>query len=371
LANIINGTDTGSGGLITTGDSSDELQLQTAEVARVTLTNSAVVVNESGADVDFRVEGDTDANLLFVDAGNDAIGIGTSSPGNYRLKTVGAGFAFFGNNYFNVGIHDGSASQRGVAFGYNSASQTGIIAAETSSAASNLAFFTFGGVNWVEGMRIDSSGNLLVGTTSAFSQTGKATFASGASGNGLIVQVGNSYTAYQSTNASGTSAYYAAIWSNNGNSFSTCGTIQVSGSTTSYNTSSDYRLKENVAPMTGALAKVLELNPVTYTWKVDGSAGQGFIAHELQAVCSDAVSGERDETEIRQVEVSPAVPATYDEEGNELTPAVEAVYEEREVPKYQGVDTSFLVATLTAAIQELKAELDEAKARIAALETGA
>jgi hypothetical protein len=79
LANIINGTDTGSGGLITTGDSSDELQLQTAEVARVTLTNTAVVVNESGADVDFRVEGDTEANLLFVDASAEAIGIGTNS----------------------------------------------------------------------------------------------------------------------------------------------------------------------------------------------------------------------------------------------------------------------------------------------------
>jgi hypothetical protein len=79
LANIINGTDTGSGGLITTGDSSDELQLQTAEVARVTLTNTAVVVNESGANVDFRVEGDTEANLLFVDASADAVGIGTNS----------------------------------------------------------------------------------------------------------------------------------------------------------------------------------------------------------------------------------------------------------------------------------------------------
>jgi hypothetical protein len=79
LANIINGTDTGSGGLITTGDSSDELQLQTAEVARVTLTNTAVVVNESGADVDFRVEGDTEANLLFVDASADNIGMGTNS----------------------------------------------------------------------------------------------------------------------------------------------------------------------------------------------------------------------------------------------------------------------------------------------------
>jgi hypothetical protein len=93
LANIINGTDTGSGGLITTGDSSDELQLQTAEVARVTLTNTAVVVNESGANVDFRVEGDTEANLLFVDASADNVGIGTSSPSR-QLEVSKAGIAY-------------------------------------------------------------------------------------------------------------------------------------------------------------------------------------------------------------------------------------------------------------------------------------
>jgi cell division protein FtsB len=97
---------------------------------------------------------------------------------------------------------------------------------------------------------------------------------------------------------------------------------------------------------------------------------EGFIAHELQAVCPDAVVGEKDATEIRQVQVSSAVPATYDEEGNELTPAVEAVHEEREVPVIQSVDTSFLVATLTAAIQELSAKNDALEARIAALETG-
>jgi hypothetical protein len=92
LANIINGTDTGSGGLITTGDSSDELQLQTAEVARVTLTNTAVVVNESGADVDFRVESDTDANALFVEGSSGNVGIGTSSPST-RLDVVTTGQA--------------------------------------------------------------------------------------------------------------------------------------------------------------------------------------------------------------------------------------------------------------------------------------
>lgn len=82
MASIINSTDTGQGGLIATGDNSDELQLQTAETARVTLTNTAVVVNEDGNDVDFRVEGDTDANLLFVDASTDRVGIGTSTPGD-------------------------------------------------------------------------------------------------------------------------------------------------------------------------------------------------------------------------------------------------------------------------------------------------
>ena len=88
MANIINGTDTGSGGLITTGDSSDELQLQTAEVARVTLTNTAVVVNESGADVDFRVEGDTNANLLFVDASADAVLVGKTATAFSTAGTV-------------------------------------------------------------------------------------------------------------------------------------------------------------------------------------------------------------------------------------------------------------------------------------------
>ena len=89
--------------------------------------------------------------------------------------------------------------------------------------------------------------------------------------------------------------------------------------------------------MTGALAKVSALKPVTYSWKVDGSAGEGFIAHELQAVVPDCVTGEKD---------------AVDEEGN---------------PVYQGIDTSFLVATLTAAIQELKAELDATKAEVASL----
>jgi len=84
--------------------------------------------------------------------------------------------------------------------------------------------------------------------------------------------------------------------------------------------------------MTGALAKVALLKPVTYTWKLDGSASEGFIAHELAEVCPHAVFGEKD-----------------------------AVNEDGSI-KSQGIDTSFLVATLVAAIQELNTKFEEYKA---------
>ena len=112
------------------------------------------------------------------------------------------------------------------------------------------------------------------------------------------------------------------------------GSVTTNGTLTSYNVSSDYRLKENIAPMTGALAKVAQLKPVTYKWKSNGSDGQGFIAHELQAVVPDCVTGEKD---------------AIDEDGN---------------PKYQAMDTSHLIATLVSAIQELKTEIDSLKQQI-------
>ena len=102
---------------------------------------------------------------------------------------------------------------------------------------------------------------------------------------------------------------------------------------------SDYRMKNSIAPMTGALAKVALLKPCTYKWNLNGSDGQGFIAHEVQAVVPQAASGEKDE-----VNADGSI-------------------------KAQGIDPSKLVATLTAAIQELKALVDAQAARITALES--
>jgi hypothetical protein len=121
----------------------------------------------------------------------------------------------------------------------------------------------------------------------------------------------------------------------NGNSG--VGSIYTSGSNTSYNTSSDYRLKQDIAPITGALAKVALLKPSTYKWKVDGANGEGFIAHELAEVFPQAVTGQKDEVD------------------------------EDDKPKYQAIDTSFLVATLTAALQETKALIDTQAETINAL----
>jgi len=195
---------------------------------------------------------------------------------------------------------------------------------------------------------LDSSGNLLVGTT--------ADPSSSVSG----VKICNPGTVARSRWSCGaitTTNNMIAFCNGNGD----VGTISVNGSATTYATSSDYRLKNTIAPMTGALAKVALLKPCTYKWNVDGSDGQGFIAHELQEVVEGCVTGEKDAVQEEQYEVTPAV---KDEEGNIVT---EAVMGTRTVPSYQGIDTSFLVATLTAAIQELKAIVDAQGAEIAAL----
>jgi hypothetical protein len=158
-----------------------------------------------------------------------------------------------------------------------------------------------------------------------------ATFSSGAQGyievEGDPSSVRNLFASNNTAAGTGSVGFFA--FKRNG---TYTGGISQTDAATSFVTSSDYRLKENVSPMTGALAKVSQLKPCTYTWKASGEASQGFIAHELAEVCPEAVFGEKD-----------------------------AVYEDGSI-KSQGIDTSFLVATLTAAIQELKAEFDAYKA---------
>jgi hypothetical protein len=182
-----------------------------------------------------------------------------------------------------------------------------------------------------ERMRIDSSGNLLLGTLTGINN-----------GTFNVKQSGSLDCINTAPAVAGT--YIAARFcSSVGN---TVGYISVSTSDVTYATSSDYRLKHDIQPMNGALAKVAALKPVTYKWNEDNRQSQGFIAHELQEVVPECVTGEKD-----------AVETYTDADGNESTR-----------PVYQGIDTSFLVATLTAAIQEQQALIQSLTDRITALE---
>ena len=129
------------------------------------------------------------------------------------------------------------------------------------------------------------------------------------------------------------------------------GYISTSGSSTAYNTSSDYRLKENVTPMSGATAQTKLLKPCNFDWIVGGNVN-GFIAHELAEVVPEAVTGTKDAMMDEEYEVTPAV---LDDEGNETTAAVMGT---RSVPDLQGIDQAKLVPLLTATIQELIARIE-------------
>jgi hypothetical protein len=235
----------------------------------------------------------------YTAAGNAGIALDCGTATNGTINLVGGGdlgvFRSNTSNAFDVGIGFGSNADR-------------ILSFTTANA---------------ERMRINSSGDLLVGTTSLLGSFGGRLTVLGVSGqyaiNTRVATDGDIGINFQ--NAAGGQPGY----------------IQVNTNTVNYVSSSDYRLKHDIQPMTGALAKVAALKPVTYKWNADDSESQGFIAHELQEVVPECVTGEKD---------------AVDAEGK---------------PVYQGIDTSFLVATLTAAIQELKAELDTVKAELATL----
>jgi hypothetical protein len=183
------------------------------------------------------------------------------------------------------------------------------------------------------------SGNATHGTTPSSSAAGAFTEAVGR-------------TTY--SRGSGTGGFGHLIFIN-GNG--TVGTVTTSGSATAYNTSSDYRLKENVVAMSGATERLKQLKPSRFNFITDpDKTVDGFLAHEVQDVVPEAITGTKDAMRDEEYEVTPAV---LNDDGSVVT---EAVMGTRSVPDYQGIDQSKLVPLLVATIQELEA-------RIAALES--
>ncbi len=269
---------------------------------------------------------DTNTGIFY---GTDIVGVSTG--GSERMRIDSSGNVGIGTSSFATGsklaVQTASGKLDVRSYGGSSVKLSSGAALGYNSTGSNGHIWE---IDDVQKMAIDSSGNLLVGTTGTSPNDG-------VSNGGFSFQPhsGGSYYAMGHASGTGSGAWYTGFYYGS----SAIGTITQNGTTgVNYSSASDYRLKENIQPMQNALGVVAQLNPVTYTWKSDGSDGQGFIAHELQAVVPDCVTGERD---------------AVDAEGN---------------PIYQGIDTSFLVATLTKAIQELSAKNDALEARITALE---
>jgi hypothetical protein len=137
---------------------------------------------------------------------------------------------------------------------------------------------------------------------------------------------------------SGTSGSHIQCYTDNGTTYVSAGSITSSGSVTAFNVTSDYRLKQNVQPMTSTLSLISKLKPCSFEYIEGNQYSEGFIAHELQAIVPHAVTGEKD---------------AVDADGK---------------PLYQAVDSSFLIPHLVAAIQEQQALITTLTARITALE---
>jgi hypothetical protein len=358
MASIINAST--SSGLVQTADTSGVLQLQTnsGQTAVTIDTSQNVGIGTTSPTSKLQISSASAVDTtLQVSNTLSTTKINTYSDGTSSLETTGAyAQRFFVNGSERMRID--SSGNVGIGTNSPSTNAQGLAIQTTGTSAAGLSIYSPSNTNGAritlidgqynsqiysiptvgvgtglgfscsgptERMRIDASGNVLINQTSQSGSAGVFAVANTAGSGGVIWVT--------STN---NSTYYPAIFKNASNA--NVGNINCTASATAYATSSDYRLKENVAPMTGALDTVAQLKPVTYTWKLDGSNGQGFIAHELQEVVPDCVIGEKD---------------AVDADGN---------------PQYQGVDTSFLVATLTAAIQEQQTIINDLKARITALE---
>ena len=142
-----------------------------------------------------------------------------------------------------------------------------------------------------ERMRIDSSGNLLVGTTSGTGYKARI-FATG-SDNNILLRTANGQTSILTTNTSGTANYYPMVFTTDGGN-TQVGSIVAGASSTSYNTSSDARLKDVTGEARG-LEVINELNPVAYNWKESGQADEGLIAQEVKEIVPNAVSGSEED----------------------------------------------------------------------------
>ena len=287
------GTSTGSNTIVQNGDALGQIQFAGADGTDLATNAAAIEAFVDGTPG----SNDMPGRLVFSTTAD-----GASSP-TERMRLTSDGYMRLGDGTTYYHTIRGGGGNNSLDFtanaGQQNAGSVGIIRFLTSS---------YGGAI-TERMRITSSGRLRVNLADFGSDVGTSNRGFEVNENGIILTSQPS-TATQS---------HHLFYNPNGN----VGSIQTNGSSTSFNTSSDYRLKENVVPVTDGITRLQQLNPARFNFIADpNKTVDGFLAHEVQDVVPEAISGEKD---------------AVDDEGN---------------PVYQGIDQSKLVPLLTAALQE-------------------
>ena len=330
---------------------------------QVTITDTAVVINEDSDDVDFRVESNGNANMLFVSGGNDVVGIGAEGDlgVGLHIKSADSSATVSGDGDELV-IENGSASNMGMTFLSPTNGQAHIMFGDSGD--NDIGFIAYNHddnsmkfkTNAVEKMRITTDGRVGINKT----PNGTFFHLTGSSNTDYLMK----YTANNNTHQT----HYMAAFTNL--SDTTIGSITSNNNNAvAYNTSSDYRLKENVNYNFDATTRLKQLKPARFNFisDEDNTLVDGFLAHEVSSIVPEAINGDKDATETRQKVI-------LDSSGNFIAKNIEqtkwtkgkeegvypsdSTWEASKVyPVYQGIDQSKLVPLLVKTIQELEARI--------------
>jgi hypothetical protein len=282
---------------------------------------NSIIKNQENGYFAFGVNG-SETNLVIAQGGNVSI---NSTVANYKFQV-------------NSGINTSSATvmtlQQATNGAVKDAAGFGLAINNGGEAtnAADLIISTASGGSLGERMRITSGGSALIGTNSnPLPDNASPQFGIIAGSGTDAVNIKHTQNANNTLNIwqTGTTQHNAIAFYK-GDTQANRGNIVVTTSGTSYNTISDYRLKENITPLENGLDRVLQLKPSKFNWIETGNETEGFIAHELQEYFPDAVTGEKD--------------AVYSSTGN---------------IKLQSVDYGRITPLLVKAIQELEARVKE------------
>ena len=357
-----------SGGNVAIGGNASPQQLLHVWPDTANTTSAYVRVTSgdrgSGTGIDLGSDADGDGRLNVVSNGN--LKLYTNNTERLRIDSSGRVLIGtttgdpYGNRQLTVNSTSGTTAievrsatngDGRIYFTDSTASGSGAYMGSVQYDHTNnfMKFETNGGS---EKMRIHSGGQVTIGHTSSTEPTT----------NGILLApnaTSGFYTANNYTLAVGRgSSDGKAIQFNR--SGTNCGHISVTSSSTSYNSGSDYRLKENVAAISDGITRIKTLKPSRFNFKVDtDTTVDGFLAHEVTAV-PEAITGTKDEVETIYYKEGDTIP-----DGKVVGDVKDAAS-----PVYQGIDQSKLVPLLTAALQEAISKIETLETKVAALEAG-